>query len=69
MGSSSLDEHTVTVPDKASAGGHPGDEASPDAPQTGENVCRTCGGTGRVGDKPCPDCGATGKVIETVGDA
>jgi DnaJ-class molecular chaperone len=43
--------------------------ASLDAPQTGENTCRTCRGLGRVDDKPCPDCGGTGIVIETVGDA
>jgi DnaJ-class molecular chaperone len=48
---------------------NPGDEASPGAPQTAENICRACHGTGRVGDKPCPDCGGSGKIIETVGDA
>ena len=48
---------------------NPGDEASPGAPQTAENICRTCHGTGRVGDKPCPDCGGSGRIIETVGDA
>jgi DnaJ-class molecular chaperone len=46
-----------------------GGEASPGAPQTAENICRACGGTGRVDGKPCPECGGTGKVIETVGDA
>jgi hypothetical protein len=48
---------------------NPGDEASPTAPQTAENICRACGGTGRVDRKPCPDCGGTGRVTETVGDA
>ena len=48
---------------------NPGDEASPGATQTAENICRTCSGTGRVDDKSCPTCGGTGKVIETVGDA
>jgi DnaJ-class molecular chaperone len=65
--SSNLDERTGV--DAAAAGENPGDEASPTAPQTAENVCRTCGGTGRVDDESCPDCGGTGKVIETVGDA
>ncbi len=49
--------------------GKPGDEAPPEAPQTAENVCRACGGTGLAGDRPCPDCGGTGTVTETVGDA
>lgn len=48
---------------------NPGDEASSGAPQTAENICRTCHGTGRLDDKPCPDCGGSGKIIETVGDA
>jgi len=48
---------------------NPGDEASPGEPQTAENTCRTCGGTGRVQGEPCPDCGGSGKVVETVGDA
>lgn len=48
---------------------NPGDEASPGAPQTAENICRTCHGTGRADDKPRPDCGGSGKIIETVGDA
>ena len=47
----------------------PGDEASPEAPQTAENVCRRCGGTGRVDGEPCPECGGDGLVVETVGDA
>jgi DnaJ-class molecular chaperone len=48
---------------------NPGDEASPEASQTAENICRACGGSGRVGGEPCPDCGGTGTVTETVGDA
>jgi DnaJ-class molecular chaperone len=48
----------------------PGDEASPADSQTAENVCRRCGGRGRLEDaQPCPECGGTGVVIETVGDA
>jgi DnaJ-class molecular chaperone len=48
---------------------HPGDEDSRGAPQTGENVCPDCEGTGRLASGPCPTCGGTGKVIEIVGDA
>lgn len=40
------------------------------APQTAENTCRRCAGTGRMPDgSACPDCAGTGRVIETVGDA
>jgi DnaJ-class molecular chaperone len=48
---------------------NPGDEESPTAPQTAENICRTCGGSGRADGGICPDCGGTGVVTETVGDA
>lgn len=46
---------------------HPGDDAPPGTPGTGENVCPTCKGSGEVGQKPCPDCGGSGKVIEGIG--
>jgi DnaJ-class molecular chaperone len=58
-----------TVPGTEVPGGNQDDGASPSAPQTAENICRTCSGTGRVDGKPCPECGGTGKVVETVGDA
>lgn len=49
---------------------HPGDEAVSGTPQTGENTCRVCKGSGKNADgAPCENCGGTGKVIETVGDA
>lgn len=48
---------------------NPGDEAAPGAPGTGENVCRRCGGSGRVDDTDCPECGGTGKVLEGIGGA
>ena len=48
---------------------NPGGQEPSGAPQTAENICRTCGGTGRAGGKSCPECGGTGKVTETVGDA
>lgn len=56
------------IPNRGSAGS-PGDEASPEEPQTTENTCRRCRGTGRQGDEPCLECGGSGKVVETVGDA
>jgi len=49
---------------------HPGDQAPPGSPQTGENVCPRCNGTGRLGQgTACENCGGTGKVVEIVGDA
>ena len=45
---------------------HPGDEAAPGTPGTGENVCPHCNGTGHHGDRECPVCGGTGKVIEGI---
>ena len=46
---------------------HPGDKARPGTPGTGENICPTCKGSGKVGQKPCPDCAGTGKVVEGIG--
>ena len=46
---------------------HPGDEAAPGTPGTGEAICPRCGGTGRVGGDPCSTCAGTGKVVHGVG--
>ncbi|MEW6705077.1 MAG: hypothetical protein AB1430_09540 [Pseudomonadota bacterium] len=46
---------------------HPGDEAAPGTPGTGEAACRRCGGSGQLQGKPCPECGGTGKVVEGIG--
>jgi RecJ-like exonuclease len=35
----------------------------------GENVCRHCGGSGKIDGQPCPDCGGSGKVITPIGGA
>jgi hypothetical protein len=48
---------------------NPGDEAPAGAPGTGENVCRACGGSGRVAEKTCPSCNGSGKVTMGVGGA
>lgn len=49
---------------------HPGDEASPGTPGTGEGLCRECGGSGRRDDgRTCPACGGTGKVTVGIGGA
>jgi hypothetical protein len=48
---------------------NPGDEAPEGTPGTGENVCRECGGSGRVTDAVCPSCNGSGKVTVGVGGA
>jgi hypothetical protein len=48
---------------------NPGDEAAPGTPQTGENLCPRCGGSGRVQDGACTTCGGTGRVVSNIGDA
>lgn len=47
----------------------PGDETRPGSKQSGENVCPTCAGTGKVDGHGCPDCKGTGTVTSIVGDA
>ena len=46
---------------------NPGDEAPAGTPGTGENICRECGGSGRVGEAVCAFCNGSGKVIVGVG--
>ena len=46
---------------------NPGDEAAAGVPGTGENVCRTCNGSGRAEGGECPTCGGSGIVIEGIG--
>jgi len=45
----------------------PGDEASPGTPGTGEDVCPSCGGSGRSATGECPMCKGTGKVTSGIG--
>lgn len=60
----------ISAPDRVAAGPtNPGDEAPPGTPGTGEDICRTCSGTGKVDGKSCPDCGGTGKINEGIGGA
>jgi hypothetical protein len=47
----------------------PGDQAPPGTPGTGEDLCRTCGGSGRLNGGPCPDCEGTGRVTRGIGGA
>ena len=47
---------------------NPGDAAPPGDPETGENICPKCSGSGQRDDgKPCDHCGGTGKVMERTG--
>ncbi|WP_178392248.1 hypothetical protein [Burkholderia sp. SRS-W-2-2016] len=46
---------------------NPGDEAPPDAPGAGEDICRACRGTGQVEGRQCTVCGGTGKVLQGIG--
>jgi DnaJ-class molecular chaperone len=47
----------------------PGNEGNDDAPQTAENFCRRCSGSGILDSEPCPACDGTGRIAEIVGDA
>ncbi len=47
----------------------PGDEARPGSPQSGENVCPDCSGSGRRDGKTCTTCAGTGRITAIVGDA
>jgi DnaJ-class molecular chaperone len=47
---------------------NPGDEAAPGTPGTGEDVCPSCKGTGRLASgQPCAVCGGSGKITEGIG--
>jgi hypothetical protein len=46
-----------------------GDDAPPDTPAAGENVCPGCGGTGTIDGRPCANCAGTGTVIKGIGGA
>jgi RecJ-like exonuclease len=46
----------------------PGDEAAPGTPGAGEDICATCGGTGKLpSGAECPECEGTGKVMRGIG--
>jgi DnaJ-class molecular chaperone len=49
---------------------NPGDEVPPGTPQTGEDICPECNGSGKKADQGvCPNCGGTGLIVVNVGDA
>lgn len=45
----------------------PGDKAQPGAENAGEDLCPTCGGTGRNRGEECENCGGSGRVWVPVG--
>jgi DnaJ-class molecular chaperone len=50
-------------------GKKPGDEDVPGSKPTGEHICPTCGGTGKLDQELCPDCDGSGQMTMIVGDA
>jgi DnaJ-class molecular chaperone len=45
----------------------PGDVAPEGTEGTGEDVCRTCAGSGQKDGDVCPTCDGTGRVTEGIG--
>jgi DnaJ-class molecular chaperone len=48
---------------------NPGDESEPGAPQTAEDICPECQGSGRQGQSACANCGGSGRIVKIIGDA
>lgn len=46
---------------------NPGDEVKPGTPGSGEDICATCHGGGRVDGQACEACGGSGKVTRAIG--
>ena len=45
----------------------PGDEAAPGTTGTGEDICPTCGGSGKKNGAACPTCEGTGRIVQGIG--
>lgn len=45
---------------------NPGDEVPAGTPNSGDNICPKCGGSGQLDGRICQNCGGTGVVIEAV---
>jgi DnaJ-class molecular chaperone len=59
-----------TMTSQSNTGGlNPGDESAPGTPQTAEDICPDCQGSGKQGPSPCVNCGGTGRVVKIIGDA
>ena len=48
---------------------NPGDESAPGTPQTAEDICPECQGSGKLGNGACANCGGTGRIVKIIGDA
>ena len=48
---------------------NPGDESAPGTPQTAEDICPECQGSGKQGQADCVNCGGTGRIVKIIGDA
>jgi hypothetical protein len=48
---------------------NPGDESAPGTPQTAEDICPECQGSGKQGQGACANCGGTGRIVKIIGDA
>ena len=59
-----------TMTSQSNTGGrNPGDESAPGTPQTAEDICPDCQGSGKQGQSPCVNCGGTGRIVKIIGDA
>jgi DnaJ-class molecular chaperone len=45
------------------------EEVPPGTPGSGEEICRKCGGSGKIDGKDCPACDGTGKIVAPIGGA
>jgi RecJ-like exonuclease len=45
------------------------DEVPEGTPNSAENICRRCAGSGKIQESECPECGGTGKVLTPIGGA
>jgi len=45
------------------------DKVPPGTEGSGEDICRKCGGSGKIDGEDCPDCKGTGKVTTPIGGA
>jgi DnaJ-class molecular chaperone len=48
---------------------NPGDESAPGTPQTAEDICPECQGSGKQGQGDCVNCGGSGRIVKIIGDA
>ncbi|SMP65599.1 hypothetical protein [Noviherbaspirillum suwonense] len=48
---------------------NPGDESASGAPQTAEDICPECQGSGKLAQGSCANCGGTGRIVKIIGDA